>query len=291
MMPLARAETRERVSKMPTQIASTGRLLDRNGFVPLYFQIHRALVDQIDSGELREGDLITSEWKLAQAYHVSRMTAREALHALKASGYACSLRGRGTFVTKPKLERAETQLRGFTEEITQRGMVPASRLLEQTILDADAELAEGLAVELGSPVMRLRRLRLANAIPMVVEKTYLSLCHFPGIEQINFAERSLYQTLREEFRVHVAWAAETIEVLPATREEAKLLDIPMKTGVVSISRNTITEDRVPIETTVSRYRADRYRTLVYIPATAIRVGANIYKEEQSAPLQRLRSPL
>jgi GntR family transcriptional regulator len=273
MMPLARAETSERVSRRPFQIASTERPLDRKGFVPLYFQIQRALVEKIHSGELQEGDLLTSEWQLARAYHVSRVTAREALHGLKTSGYASSLRGRGTFVTKPKLEKPLTQLRGFTEEITQRGMVAASRLLEQTVIDPNVELAGSLDVQVGTPVMSLRRLRLADGIPMAVEKTYISLSHFPGIEQINFEEQSLYQTLRDQFNVHVAWAAETIEIVPATREESRLLRIPAKTGVLSISRNTITEDRVPIEVTVSRYRADRYRALIYIPATAIRVGA------------------
>jgi len=279
MIPHAQAETMERVSKRPSQITSSERPLNRNGFVPLYFQIQSALVEKIRSGELREGDLLTSEWKLARAYHVSRMTAREALHALKASGYACSLRGRGTFVTKPKIERPQTQLRGFTEEITQRGMVPASRLLEQTVIEADVELAESLKVQIGTPVMKLRRVRLADGVPMALERTYVSLSHFPGIEQVDFAKQSLYQTLREQFRVHIAWAAETIEILPATREESRLLEVPAKTNVVSISRNTITEDRVPIESTVSRYRTDRYRALVYIPATAIRVGATIYKEK------------
>jgi GntR family transcriptional regulator len=278
MMPLAGAETSERVSRRPSQIATTERPLDRKGFVPLYFQIQSALVEKIQSGELREGDLLTSEWQLARDYHVSRVTAREALHGLKTSGYASSLRGRGTFVAKPKPGKPLTQLRGFTEEIAERGMVPASRLLEQRIIDAQVELAESLGVQVGTPVMILRRLRLADGVPMAVEKTYISLSHFPGIEQINFGEQSLYQTLREQFSVHIAWAAETIEILPATREESKLLKIPAKTGVLSISRNTISEDRVPIEITVSRYRADRYRAQIYIPATAIRVGAAIYRE-------------
>jgi GntR family transcriptional regulator len=277
MIPTARAETSERVPTGSSQIASAERLLNRNGFVPLYFQIQRALVDKINSGELREGDLLSSEWNLARAYRVSRMTAREALHGLKASGYACSLRGRGTFVTKPKLDKPQAQLRGFTEEITRRGMVPASRLLEQAVIDADVELAESLEVQVGTPVMRLYRLRLADGIPMAVQKAYLSLSRFSGIERINFTEQSLYQTLREEFSVQAAWAAETIKILPATREESRLLEIPTGTGILSISRNTITEDRVPIEITVSRYRADRYRALVYIPATAIPVDATIYK--------------
>jgi GntR family transcriptional regulator len=261
----------------PFQTTSASQTLDRNGFVPLYFQIQRALIEKIHSGELREGDLFASEWKLACTYQVSRMTAREALHGLKTSGYAFSVRGRGTFVTQPKAKRPLTQLRGFTDDITQRGMVPSSRLLEQTVIDADVDLAESLEVQVGTPVMRLRRLRVADGVPTAVEKTYISLSHFPGIEQINFVEQSLYQTLREQFSVQVVWAAETIKIMPATREESKLLDIPAKTGVLSISITTITGDQVPIEVTVSRYRADRYRALIYSPASAMHIGAAHYK--------------
>jgi GntR family transcriptional regulator len=89
--------------------------------------------------------------------------------------------------------------------MTQRGMVPASRVLEQTVINADVELAKSLEVQVGTPVMRLCRLRLAHGKPMAVQKTYLSLSRFSGIELINFAERSLYQTLRETFSVQVAW--------------------------------------------------------------------------------------
>jgi GntR family transcriptional regulator len=177
-----------------------------------------------------------------------------------------------------KTRQASDAAGDFTEEITRRGMVPASRLLEQTVIDADVELAASLEVQIGTPVMRLLRLRLADGIPMAVEKAYLSLSRFSGIERINFAEQSLYQTLREKFGVQVAWTAETIEILPTTREGSRLLEIPTRTRILSISRNTITEDRVPIEITVSRYRADRYRALVYIPATAIHIDATIYKE-------------
>jgi GntR family transcriptional regulator len=268
----------ERMTTFPSQTASAVRSLDKNGFVPLYYQIQRALIEKIHSGELRKGDLLASEGELARAYQVSRMTARQALHGLKASGYAFSQRGRGTFVTKSKTEKHLTQLRGFTEDIIQRGMVPASCLLEQRVVDANDELAESLEIQIGAPVMMLRRLRLADGIPMAVEKTYIALRQFPGIERIDFVEQSLYHTLREQFGVRVAWAAEVIEILSATREESDLLDIPANTGVLSISRNTITADRMPIEVTVSRYRGDRYRALIRIPATTIHIGAKIYEE-------------
>ena len=73
-------------------------------------------MEKISSGELSTGDSLASEEELARIYQVSRMTARQALHGLKTSGFAFSQKGRGTFVTRPKLEKNIMHLRGFTEE-------------------------------------------------------------------------------------------------------------------------------------------------------------------------------
>ena len=259
----------ESLASVHLQSASTVHPLDKNGFIPLYYQIQRVLMEKIHSGELTEGDLLASEEELARVYRVSRMTARQALHGLKARGYALSEKGRGTFVTKPKLEKNMMHLRGFTEDMKQRGMVPSSRLLEQTIIEASEELADTLKIEPGMLVMKLRRLRLADATPMALEESNIPLRQFPGLERINFAEQSLYYALRERYGVRVAWADETIEALPATREESELLTIPRKASVLSISRVIITTEQMPIEVTCSRYRGDRYRALIRIPTTTI----------------------
>jgi GntR family transcriptional regulator len=257
------------VAKLPLQSTSTVHPLDKNGFIPLYYQIQRALMERIHSGDLSEGDLLASEEELARTYQVSRMTARQALHGLKTRGYAHSQKGRGTFVTKPKLEKNIMHLRGFTEDMKQRGMVPSSKLLEQTTVEADEELAENLKIDPGLPLMRLRRLRLADGTPMALEVSHVPLRQFPGLERTNFAKESLYYTLREKYGVRVAWADEVIEALPATREESELLTIPRRASVLSISRTIITTEQMPIEIAYSRYRGDRYRALIRIPTTTI----------------------
>lgn len=243
--------------------------LDKNGFIPLYYQIQRVLMEKIQSGALSEGDLLASEEELARVYQVSRMTARQALHGLKARGYALSQKGRGTFVTRPKLEKNIMHLRGFTEDMKQRGMVPSSQLLEQTVVRASEEIAESLKIEPETAVMKLRRLRLADGTPMALEESHVPLRPFPGLERINFAKQSLYYILRENYGVRVAWADETIEALPATREESELLTIPRRASVLSISRVIITTEQIPIEVACSRYRGDRYRALIRVPTTPI----------------------
>jgi len=257
------------VPKVRVHPPTATHALDKNGFIPLYYQIQRVLMEKIQSGALSEGDLLASEEELARVYQVSRMTARQALQGLKARGYALSQKGRGTFVTRPKLEKNIMHLRGFTEDMKQRGMVPSSQLLEQTVVKASEEIAESLKIEPETAVMKLRRLRLADGTPMALEASHIPLRPFPGLERINFAKQSLYYILRENYCVRVAWADETIEALPATREESELLTIPRRASVLSISRVIITTEQIPIEIACSRYRGDRYRALIRVPTTPI----------------------
>jgi len=243
--------------------------LDKRGFIPLYYQIQRALMEQIQSGQLSEGDPLASEEELSRYYQVSRMTARQALHGLKTKGYAFSEKGRGTFVTKPKLEKNILHLQGFTEDMRQRGMKASSRLIEQSVIKPDDSLIEKLKLTSADRVMRLHRLRLADGIPMAIEESHIPLLQFPGLDRIDFSKHSLYQTLRERYGVRVGYADEIIEALPATREEADLLTIPKRASILSISRIILTTQESPIEAACSRYRGDRYRASIRVPMTTI----------------------
>jgi GntR family transcriptional regulator len=207
--------------------------LDKNGFIPLYFQIQRALMEKIQSGELSEGDPLASEEELSRYYQVSRMTARQALH------------------------------------MRQRGMKPSSKLLEQTVVIPTEVLMQRLKLDGNDRVVHLRRLRIADGIPMAIEDSHIPLKQFPGLDRIDFARHSLYQTLRERYGVRVGYADEIIEALPATKEESELLTIPRKSSVLSITRVIMTTQETPVEAACSRYRGDRYRASIRVPMTAI----------------------
>ena len=243
--------------------------LDKNGFIPLYAQIQRALMEKIQSGELHEGDPLASEEELSRYYKVSRMTARQALHGLKTGGYAFSEKGRGTFVTRPKLEKNIMHLLGFTEEMTRRGMKPSSKLLEQSVVEPNAMLTEALKTQPGGKVLRLKRLRLADGTPMALEESCVPLLLFPGLDRIDFGTHSLYHELRESYGVRVGHADEVIESQSATREESELLTIPKKASLLSIRRVIMTTQETPIEAAWSRYRGDRYRVSLRVPMTDI----------------------
>jgi GntR family transcriptional regulator len=243
--------------------------LEKNSFIPLYFQIQAQLLKQIQSGQLQAGDMLPGEDELCRLYGVSRMTARQSLQALKQQGLVCSEKGRGTFVVQRKVEKQVAHLCGFSAEMRSLGMKPASRILRQATIAAPPEVAMRLGVQPGLALLELRRLRLADGLPMAIEHVWVSLADFPGIEEIDFAHNSLYETLRERYGIRVGSADEIIEARTATGREAELLEIPPRLSLLVISRTIRTVEGKPVEASLSLYRGDRYRAILNIPATIV----------------------
>lgn len=243
--------------------------LDKNSFIPLYFQIQDRLLKQIQSGQLQAGDLLPGEEDLCRLYGVSRMTARQSLQALKHQGLVRSEKGRGTFVIQPKVEKQIAHLSGFSAEMRSLGMKPSSRILEQATKAASPEIALRLGVSPGLPLLELYRLRLADALPLAIEQVWLSLAEFPGIEKIDFTRNSLYETLRERYGIRVGSADEIIEARTPTQREAKLLEMSPRLSLLVISRTVRTVQGKPVEASLSLYRGDRYRAILNIPATIV----------------------
>jgi DNA-binding LacI/PurR family transcriptional regulator len=66
---------------------------------PVYEQMYRFLLAEIDGGRLRPGDRVPSEKELAAQFHASRITSKKALEKLAHEGVIERARGRGSFVT------------------------------------------------------------------------------------------------------------------------------------------------------------------------------------------------
>lgn len=243
--------------------------LDKTSFTPMYFQIQTQLLKLIKQGQLRAGDALPSEEELSRACGVSRMTARHALQSLKSQGFASRHKGQGTFVSQPKVEKDITHLCGFTAEMKALGLEPSSRILSAETVPASAEVASRLKIAVASPAFQLRRLRLADGLPVAVEAVWLPQEQFPGINKLDFADLSLYRTLRERYGIRVSRADEILEARSASQHEAELLEVPRRSSVLVISRTLWSIDGKPVETAHSVYRGDRYRAVLAIPATAV----------------------
>lgn len=236
-------------------------ILDRQSVVPLYYQIQQGLSEQIRSGELRPGQLMPSEQEIAARLGVSRMTARQALKSLCSRGLAFSQRGKGTFVSRTKLEKNFRQLLSFSEEMKGRGSQPRSKVLAFKRVSAEEDVAEALHLDPSEEVIFLRRVRIADSAPLCIEATHLPARLCPDLLQTFEPGGSLYQALAEQYGLQVHMADEVAEASIATPAEAKLLRVRGKSPVFRFTRTAFLHNGEPVEFVKSVYRGDRCRVV------------------------------
>lgn len=259
MRPLPKKQSKMNVQAVPAAV------FDKRNIIPLYSQIEQSIMEKIKKGVLAEGELLPSEQDLARSYNVSRMTARQALHELKQNGYVVTVRRKGTFVTTPKIEKTLISLQGFSQEMRGGGMRPSSVVLEKGLIAPPAEVVERLQLQADDKVFRLRRLRLADKVPIAIEISYTPEKVFRGIDTVDFEKESLYSVMLNRYGASIGWSVDVIEAAKATVEEARLLTIPRGSCILSITRLVMSPEGRPIEACLSRYRSDRYRATVRIP--------------------------
>ena len=96
---------------------------------PIYSQLAEYLRNQIKAGVLKPGDKMIGENEIVELLKVSRTTVRSALNQLVKEGYIVRYRGKGSFISEPKLKRDINYLYNFTENIREAGSVPSSQVL------------------------------------------------------------------------------------------------------------------------------------------------------------------
>lgn len=237
--------------------------VDKRSPVPLYYQIKETIKEKIEGGSLEPHERLPSERELEENYGISRMTARRALTELESEGYVYREQGKGSFVAEPKLRQGLLQLTGFTEDMKSRRMKPGARVLEDRVIESDEELANNLSIDAGSSVFLLQRVRFAEEEPLAIETTHLRYDLCEGIGDYDFSERSLYNTLREEFDVILSRAEQSVEASLADEFEAKNLQVDQGDPMLITERTTyIGDEKTPIEYARSTYRGDRYKLFV-----------------------------
>src|SRR5205823_4022376 len=131
------------------------------------------------------GQPIPAERQLAAELGVSRLTVRAALDELVRDGHLHRRHGSGTYVTEPKIAQPLT-LTSFSDDMRRRGMSPGSRTLELITTTAGARLGHRLGVSPEARLIRVKRLRLADSIPMAMEVLHVPEQLVPGLTRADF---------------------------------------------------------------------------------------------------------
>jgi GntR family transcriptional regulator len=235
--------------------------LDRQSVIPLYYQIQQHLLQHIRCGALKAGEALPSEQEISTRMRVSRMTARQALKSLCNMGIAYSLRGKGTFVSRIKLEKNFRQVLSFSEEISARGFKPGSKVLAFKRARPESDVAEALHLAPEEDVILLRRVRLADSVPLCIEGSHLPLRLFPDLMKHFDPGTSLYETLAARYGIQIDLADEIAEAGLAKAEESRLLRIRARAPVFRFTRTAYLVNGEPVEFVKSTYRGDRCKVV------------------------------
>jgi GntR family transcriptional regulator len=232
--------------------------------VTVHGQIEDWLADAIASGQLSPGDRLPTEQHLATWLGVSRMTLRHALAELAQRGLVTRTVGRsgGTFVAEPKLEQDFTVLAGFSEQLRRHGLVAGARVLAASEIPASPAAAAALEIAAGEPVYEVRRLRLADGIPILIEHSLFSARHCPGLLESRL-DGSLYELLDQKYGQRPHRAKESLEPVTAGVREAEALGVAEGAPLMLVERTAYAKSGTPIEFARDLFRGDRTKVVVW----------------------------
>jgi len=241
-------------------------VIDPSSPLPLYYQIQRNITALIESQALRPNDSLPSERELSERYGVTRMTVRQAINQLVSDGVLERRRGVGTFVAEPRqYPSLSPSVAGFSQRFREAGMRPASRVLSFEAVPASSTVAQRLDLEAGALVVCLRRLRLVDGVPLMVETSHLPYAPLEGIMEVDFNNASLYTTLAERFGKPVVRAEHTLEPVLLHNDEARLLGLKAGQPAMLVHIVAHSAQGIAIEFSKAVIRGDRCR--YYFTAT------------------------
>ncbi|MFQ6745337.1 GntR family transcriptional regulator [Bordetella pertussis] len=195
-------------------------------FSPLYRQIKELLVQSLDRGEWKPGELIPSEIDLAARFQVSQGTVRKAVDELAAEHLLLRRQGKGTFVATHHEARVRYRF---------------------------LRLAPALALFVG------RQLSM-NHMPTVIDDLWLPGTHFRGLtlELLTASKAPLYGLFESEFGVSMVRADEKLRAVAASPEIAPLLGVEPGRPLLQVDRISYTYGDRPMEVRRGLYLTDHY---------------------------------
>ena len=240
-----------------TGIAGT---IDKTSPVPFYYQLRQLLESAVSGGVLTAGEQIPTEASLCERYDVSRTVVRQALSDLERTGLVTRLKGKGTFVTQPKVSEFVAQsLTSLHEDLSARGERLETKVLRLEVEPVSPHVAAMLELPQSEQIVLLERLRFLRGEPLVVTTAYMPHSICAPILGLDMSDRSLFDTYEQELGLKLHRGTRAMEARAATTEVAHHLGVPEGSPVLAFSGVTYLEDGRPIEYFIGLHRGDRSR--------------------------------
>ncbi len=217
-------------------------------FSPLYQQIKVLIMQSLQTGEWKPGELIPSEVELAYRYKVSQGTVRKAIDELSAENLVVRRQGKGTFVATHHEARVQFRFLRLMPDAGEAHQ-PENQIVEVRRMRGPAEVARVLDIKAGDSVVFIRRLQYFDAVPTIMEEIWLPGAIFKGLTAERLAEYKgpMYGLFETEFGTQMIRASEKLKAVSADELAVELLKVQAGTPLLSVERVAYTYGDRPVE--------------------------------------------
>lgn len=240
-----------------------GRKLGTSGlaFLPLYKQVEKHVTQLIVEQRWKPGDMLPSEFQLADEFGVSQGTVRKALNALTDAKVLTRKQGLGTYVAEHTGRPALYRFFPIVED-DKAPELPESEMLSLSVQKPNEEVATALQIATDDLVVVLERRRMLNEEACILEDIYLPSQYFPNLEKEPEIPHTLYHFYQTHYNLTVHKTVDRVKAILAETKDAGLLGVEPGEPLIKFTRMTKSLDGVNIEYRVTRCRSDNYHYLV-----------------------------
>lgn len=231
--------------------------IDKKSEIPLYQQLAHSIKKAVDEQKLKENDKIPAENEFCKIYDLSRTTVRQALDILEKDGYIYKLRGKGSYVSTPKIYQNRSSFSKFYDDMRSLGKVPVSKIISLKIKVADAYVREKMQLEENEMLCQIKWKRYGNNEPLIYETINLNYKLVDGIEMKELTDKKLYDILSEEYGIKMTHGKELFYPCKLDINEAKNLGLKENDLGMKVER-VVFQGKDVVEYTTSTVRGDRF---------------------------------
>lgn len=233
----------------------------------VYRSVMRDIKHKILSNEY-PGMRLPDERSLSEIYHVSRSSIKRALGVLAQQGIIFKKRGAGTFINPLYLKNQslfhyEGSNLGVTDSFQVDGKKQGIKLLDYQVVPANPEVQEELFLDANDFVYQIKRLRLIDNQPFMIETGFIPIKITPTLSP-EIVNSSIFNYLEEKMEKRVTKSFMTIGVSPSNGEDQQLLSLGATEPVGTIEGIFFLDDGTPFEVSNMRihYKYMKYSTFV-----------------------------
>lgn len=224
-----------------------------------YVQIFQDLESKILSQSYPPGDYLPTEFTLSQTYKASRDTIRKALKLLTDAGLIQKQHGRGSQITnRQQIDFPVSHLTSYQELVNMMGIVSQTQVISLEKLILNDKLANQTGFQKGQLVWRVKRLRIVDGKPAVLDVDYLLKTIVFSLTK-KIAQTSIYNYLENELELDISYAQKEIVIDHASDTDKRYLKLGNETHIVSVNSKVYLADGRQFQYTDSRHKLDKFK--------------------------------